>query len=252
MDWKNLEDKPQSNDKQSLIQGSIKLASKIANEHRQFNESDNEDLQSAAFLGLVEAAEKFDPARGIAFSTYAAYWIRACVYKYIIDNFSMVKIGTTIQQRTLFFRLRREQRKLEKAGCEVTNDAVADAIGTVNAQDVAEMDHRLSTAAVSLNDSVDSEDGPSKCLLKALATTDPSPADCVEAKHDSEVFNACIIRFEQTLDAKESSVWQKAIMAGNCHVAASLVQDLGLTRQRVNQIKLDLEKRFVRFARQDM
>ena len=98
----------------------------------------------------MQAVKKFDPERGVKLSSYAAWWIRAYILRYIMDNWKMVKLGTTEAQRKLFFKLRQEQDRLTAQGIEVTPKLLAERLN-VTEQDVLEMDQRLGHDELSLD-----------------------------------------------------------------------------------------------------
>ena len=100
-----------------LVIANLRLVVKISQEYRRAHKN-LLDLIQEGNIGLIQAVQKYDPYRGVKLSSYAAWWIRAYILKFILTNWRIVKIGTTQAQRKLFFKLRRERDKLEKAGCE--------------------------------------------------------------------------------------------------------------------------------------
>src|SRR5437763_15956065 len=132
-----------------LVTANLRLVVKIAHEYRRaaFNLL---DLIQEGNVGLMHAVQKYDPFRGVKLSSYAAWWIRAYILRYLMDNWRMVKLGTTQAQRKLFFNLRKEQEKLLRQGFEAQPKLLAERLD-VSEQDVREMDQRLGNDEFSLD-----------------------------------------------------------------------------------------------------
>src|SRR5438067_10227021 len=132
-----------------LVTANLRLVVKIAHEYRRaaFNLL---DLIQEGNVGLMHAVQKYDPLRGVKLSTYAAWWIRAYILRYLMDNWRMVKLGTTQAQRKLFFNLRKEQERLLRQGFEAQPKLLAERLD-VSEQDVREMDQRLGNDEVALD-----------------------------------------------------------------------------------------------------
>src|SRR5262245_56866992 len=133
----------------TLVAANLRLVVKLAHEYHR-NPLALLDLVQEGNIGLMQAVKKYDPDRGVKLSSYAAWWIRAYILRYIMDNWKMVKLGTTEAQRKLFFKLRQEQDRLTAQGYEVTPKLLADRLN-VTEQDVVEMDQRLSHDELSLD-----------------------------------------------------------------------------------------------------
>src|SRR6266852_1561258 len=132
-----------------LVTANLRLVVKIANEYRRaaFNLL---DLIQEGNIGLMQAVQKYDPFRGVKLSSYAAWWIRAYILRYLMDNWRMVKLGTTQAQRKLFFNLRKEQERLLAQGFEAAPKLLAERLD-VSEQDVREMDQRLANDEFSID-----------------------------------------------------------------------------------------------------
>src|SRR5712671_4948876 len=132
-----------------LVTANLRLVVKIAHEYRRaaFNLL---DLIQEGNVGLMHAVQKYDPFRGVKLSSYAAWWIRAYILRYLMDNWRMVKLGTTQAQRKLFFNLRKEQEKLLSQGFEAAPKLLAERLD-VSEQDIREMDQRLGNDEFSLD-----------------------------------------------------------------------------------------------------
>ncbi|MDG1801301.1 MAG: RNA polymerase factor sigma-32, partial [Paracoccaceae bacterium] len=147
-----------------LITAYMRLAISMASKFKRYGAPMNDLIQEAS-LGLMKAADKFDPDRGVRFSTYAVWWIKASVQDYVMRNWSMVRTGSTSSQKSLFFNLRRVQARLEReaatAGEELDRHQMRQMIATevgVPLHDVEMMAGRLSGSDYSLNATQSSED----------------------------------------------------------------------------------------------
>nr|MBA3821377.1 sigma-70 family RNA polymerase sigma factor [Deltaproteobacteria bacterium] len=130
-----------SNAARRLIEANLRLVVKIAYEYRRAHKN-LLDLVQEGNIGLIQAVGKFDPYRGVKLSSYAAFWIRAYILKFILNNWRLVKIGTTQAQRKLFFNLRKEREKLEQSGYFPSSALLAERLD-VSEKDVIEMERRL-------------------------------------------------------------------------------------------------------------
>src|SRR5213076_2191000 len=125
-----------------LVASNLRLVVKLAHQYHR-NPLALLDLIQEGNIGLMQAVKKYDPERGVKLSSYAAWWIRAYILRFIMDNWKLVKLGTTEAQRKLFFKLRQEQERLTAQGFDVTPKLLAERLN-VTEQDVVEMDQRLS------------------------------------------------------------------------------------------------------------
>ena len=138
-----------------LITANLRLVVKIAQEYRRAHRN-LLDLIQEGNVGLIQAVQRYDPFRGVKLSTYAAWWIRAYILKFILANWRMVRIGTTQAQRRLFFNLKRERERLERMGVETDSRRLAAALD-VTETEVVEMERRLAASEMSLDAPVRSE-----------------------------------------------------------------------------------------------
>src|SRR5215813_7799021 len=132
-----------------LVLSNLRLVVKIAMEYRR-SWTNVLDLIQEGNVGLMQAVQRFDPYQGVKLSSYAAYWIRAYILKYLLDNIRMVRLGTTRAQRKLFFRLNREKRELERQGFEAEPRLIPERLDVSEAE-VEDMDMRLRESDPSLN-----------------------------------------------------------------------------------------------------
>ncbi|HDD45023.1 MAG TPA: sigma-70 family RNA polymerase sigma factor, partial [Candidatus Desulfofervidus auxilii] len=133
-----------------LITSNLRLVVKIALEFQHFWVSNLMDLIQEGNIGLMMALKKYDPDKGIRFSYYATFWIKAYILKFILDNWRLVKIGTTQAQRKLFYNLYKEKEKLAQLGYEPMPQLIAQRL-QVRESDVIEMEQRMGSSEVSLD-----------------------------------------------------------------------------------------------------
>jgi RNA polymerase sigma-32 factor len=196
------------------------------------------DLIQEGNIGLMQAAARFEPAREVRFSTYAAWWIRSTVQDYILRNWSIVRTGTTAAQKSLFFNLRRLQARLEDGRHGTMTQAgrsyVADQLH-VSTKDVEAMEGRLSGGDRSLNaPMVDDGDGDWQDFL---ADDRPLPEDIVMNDHDSRVRRQWVGRALKSLSAREAAIIRARMMDDQTATLESLGGKLGISKERVRQIE---------------
>lgn len=173
-----------------LITAYMRLAISMAAKFKRYGAPMNDLIQEAG-LGLMKAADKFDPDRGVRFSTYAVWWIKASIQDYVMRNWSMVRTGSTSSQKSLFFNMRRVQAKLEREaatdGIKLDRHQLHQMIATeigVSLRDVEMMDGRLSGSDFSLN-AVQSADEDGREWIDALEDDREQAAETVEHRHDT-------------------------------------------------------------------
>jgi RNA polymerase sigma-32 factor len=225
-----------------LITAYMRLAIAMAARFRRYGVPMNDLIQEAS-LGLMKAAEKFDPDRGVRFSTYAVWWIKAGVQDYVMRNHSLVRTGSTSGQKALFFNLRRVQAKLEREaraeGVQLDSHQlrarVAAEIGVTLAE-VALMEGRLSGSDASLN-AVQAGDGEGREWIDALEDDGPQAEGLVAAAHDHAVLQGWIVQAMRALTARERHIVAQRRLADVPRTLESLAGELGLSKERVRQLE---------------
>ena len=225
-----------------LITAYMRLAISMASKFRRYGAPMNDLIQEAS-LGLMKAADKFDPDRGVRFSTYAVWWIKASIQDYVMRNWSMVRTGSTSSQKSLFFNLRRVQAKLERealAEGEVLDghqlrERVAREVG-VSLADVEMMEGRLSGSDFSLNATQSSEDDGRE-WIDTLEDTGEQAADVVESTHDSAHLRTWLVNAMQALNSRERYIVAERKLREEARTLESLGEELGLSKERVRQLE---------------
>jgi RNA polymerase sigma-32 factor len=193
-----------------LVLANLRLVVKIAMEYRRAW-TNVLDLIQEGNLGLLQAVERFDPTRGTKLSSYAAYWIRAYILKYLIDNIRLVRVGTSRAQRKLFFRLNKEKRELESQGYEVGPKLLAERLD-VSEQDVVDMEQRLSESELSMDAPVQEERG-SASFGEFIAAGGESTEERVASSELRRVFLEHVREFAGQLDDRERQIVERRVLA---------------------------------------
>lgn len=230
-----------------LVSSHLRLVVKLAREHLRPPLA-LMDLIQEGNLGLVHAVERFDPERGVTLSSYAAWWIRAYLLRFIMENWKLVKLGTTDAQRKLFFRLRSEQRRLLAAGFEPSTQLLAERLDVAE-QDVIEMDQRLKQDDLRLDaPAPPSGDAPPRSL--ALPSGKPAVDDELaehELKHRLRIELAS---FRQELkDPRGRFILEHRLLSEVPLSLQAIGQHFGVSRERARQVEAELIDRIRDFLR---
>ena len=217
-----------------LINANLRLVVKIALDFQRYWTKNLLDLIQEGNFGLLQAVKKFDPYRGVKFSYYASFWIKAYIFKFVMENWKLVKIGTTQNQRKLFFKLAKEREKLLAQGLEPEPKLLAERLH-VREDEVVEMTQRLGGREVSIDTPLreDSRDHYRDIL--------PDPGTGVEEKVSEkqrrEVFSIELNKFRQGLTGREADIYDNRIMAENPETLQQLGDKYGISRERVRQVE---------------
>jgi RNA polymerase sigma-32 factor len=225
-----------------LITAYMRLAISMASKFRRYGAPMNDLIQEAG-LGLMKAADKFDPDRGVRFSTYAVWWIKASIQDYVMRNWSMVRTGSTSSQKSLFFNLRRVQARLEREAAamgetldrQVMREKIAVEVG-VPLHDVEMMEGRLSGSDFSLN-ATQSTDEDGREWIDALEDEDARPAESVEHAKDIDTLRTWLVEALSALNERERFIVKERKLRDEPRTLESLGTELGLSKERVRQLE---------------
>ncbi|HXZ37596.1 MAG TPA: RNA polymerase factor sigma-32 [Thermodesulfobacteriota bacterium] len=215
-----------------LVVSNLRLVVKIAFEYQRAY-SNLLDLIQEGNLGLMQAVKKFDPYREVKLSSYASWWIRAYILKFLIDNWSLVKIGTTQAQRKLFFRLKKEKGRLEAMGFDPGPKLLAGALN-VTKEEVTQMDQRLEGGDLSLNTPL--EDNGRQTYMDVLPGGD-TPEETVTGTQFNEILGKKIEEFTLRLKPKEAFLLKNRLMADEPMTLQEAGTQLKVSRERARQIE---------------
>ncbi|HET9598800.1 MAG TPA: RNA polymerase factor sigma-32 [Anaeromyxobacteraceae bacterium] len=231
-----------------LVAANLRLVVKIAHEYRRTAFS-LLDLVQEGNIGLMQAVKKYDPFKGVKLSSYAAWWIRAYIIRFLMENWRMVKLGTTQAQRKLFFNLAKEREKLLARGIDPTPQLLAKNLA-VEPSDVEEMSARMGSEDLSLDAPVgssgdDGGDRPSR--LERFSDREIAPDEALGDEELKRVFRAKLERFAAGLtDPKERYIFERRLLPADGEEPLTLQQvgdHFKLTRERARQIEAKLVKR---------
>ncbi|WP_375280075.1 RNA polymerase factor sigma-32 [Pseudooctadecabacter sp.] len=225
-----------------LITAYMRLAISMASKFKRYGASMNDLIQEAS-LGLMKAADKFDPDRGVRFSTYAVWWIKASIQDHVMRNWSMVRTGSTSSQKSLFFNMRRVQARLERealARGEVLDrhemrKMISVEVG-VPLHDVEMMEGRLSGSDFSLNATQSTED-EGREWIDALEDDGEQAAETVEHTHDTDTLRKWLLTALTSLNDREQFIVRERKLRDDPRTLESLGVELGLSKERVRQLE---------------
>ncbi|MBQ4825186.1 RNA polymerase factor sigma-32 [Leisingera sp. M527] len=225
-----------------LINAYMRLAISMASKFKRYGAPMNDLIQEAG-LGLMKAADKFDPDRGVRFSTYAVWWIKASIQDYVMRNWSMVRTGSTSSQKSLFFNMRRVQAQLERearaSGARLDRHQLHQKIATeigVPLRDVEMMEGRLSGADFSLN-AVQSTDEEGREWIDALEDDTSQADELVQERHDRRQLRKWLVGALQALNDRERFIITERKLRERPRTLESLGTELGLSKERVRQLE---------------
>lgn len=225
-----------------LINAYMRLAISMASKFRRYGAPMNDLIQEAG-LGLMKAADKFDPDRGVRFSTYAVWWIKASIQDYVMRNWSMVRTGSTSSQKSLFFNMRRVQARLEREAStrgepldkHQMRQMISSEVG-VPLHDVEMMEGRLSGSDFSLNATQSKEDEGSE-WIDALEDPSDQAEDIVTHAADTETLRNWLVSAMNGLNERERFIVRERKLGEKPRTLESLGTELGLSKERVRQLE---------------
>ena len=225
-----------------LITAYMRLAISMASKYRRYGAPMNDLIQEAG-LGLMKAADKFDPDRGVRFSTYAVWWIKASIQDYVMRNWSMVRTGSTSSQKSLFFNMRRVQARLEreamsrgeKLDCHQLREMIANEVG-VPLRDVEMMEGRLSGSDFSLN-ATQATDDEGREWIDTIEDEGPRGDEVVEEYHDLGALRDWLTEAMSRLNDRERFIVRERKLRDEARTLESLGEELKLSKERVRQIE---------------
>jgi len=217
-----------------LVTSNLRLVVKIAMDFHRYWRRGLMDLIQEGNIGLLQAVNRFDPYRGIKFSYYASFWIKAYILKFIMESWKLVKIGTTKAQRKLFYNLNKERDKLLAEGLVPEPRLLAERLD-VKVRDVEEMSVRLKNGEVSIDSPVDDEGRESFGSI----LSDPQ-VDIVDRLSDAEgttILKEKLMEFRKPLSERDVDIFDSRIMSEEPLTLRELGESYRISRERVRQIQ---------------
>lgn len=221
-----------------LVSSHLRLVVKIAMDFQRRWMQNVLDLIQEGNVGLMRAVNKFDPDKGIKFSYYASFWIKAYILKFIMDNWRLVKVGTTQAQRKLFYNLNKERQRLISQGFDPDAATLSKKLN-VSEEQVVEMEQRLDASDMSLNIPVGDDTGGAT-RMDFLPALGPGIEDVLSDHQMAEMLTQKINEIEHTFNEKELEILHKRLLSDDPVTLREIGEQFGITRERVRQIEARL------------
>jgi RNA polymerase sigma-32 factor len=231
-----------------LIMANLRVSVSIAAEYLHTG-ADHMDLIQEGNIGLLQAIKKFDPAKNVRFYAYAAWWSRAYILRYLLNNYRLVKIGTTQDQRKLFYNLKKEKAKLEREGFAPDTKLLADRLH-VRERDVIEMDQRLGNWELSLDQPIGEDQEGS--LLDVLPAQQIAADEQIADHQLKALFRAKLAEFTKTLDERDEDILRNRILSDTPLTLDDLGAKYGITKERTRQLEARIIKRLRDYIRREV
>jgi RNA polymerase sigma-32 factor len=232
-----------------LITSNLRLVVKIAMEFQRYWMQNLLDLIQEGNIGLMQAIKKFDPFRGIKFSYYASFWIKAYILKFIMDNWKLVKIGTTQAQRKLFYNLKKEKGRLLAMGIDPVPKLLSEKF-SVSEKEIIEMDQRLGEWELSLDAPITADSTEDhKSFLQAK---EASPETAISDRELKGILKIKLHNFQKGLGEREKIIFEKRILAEDPLTLQDLGDQFGVSRERIRQLEEKLLKKVKAYLEKEL
>lgn len=232
-----------------LVTANLRLVVKVAMDFQKYWMQNFLDLIQEGNVGLVQAVKKFDPYRGVKFSYYAAYWIRAYILKSIMDNWRLVKIGTTQAQRKLFFSLNKERKLLEAQGFKPEPKLLAERLN-VKEKEVIEMSQRMGSNDLSLESPIrDDSSDEQKDFIESYG---PTVEEMVAEDEMKAQITRVIEKLKDSLNEKEKAILVTRLLSDEPLTLQTIADKFSISRERVRQIEANLLGKMKKFFEQEL
>lgn len=230
-----------------LVLGNLRLVVRIVMDFQKYWMDNFLDLIQEGNVGLIRSVRKFDPMHGVKFPSYAGYWIRAYILKFIMDNCRLVKIGTTQAQRKLFYRLNKEKMILESQGVAPTTEVLSERL-QVKERDVEDMGQRLDSSEISLESPVGADGVAQNIFLPASGigveeeVADREFVDWLHGELDT---------FKHTLCPRERTILFERLLVEEPRTLVDIAEQFGVSRERIRQIEYGLLQKLRELLKQE-
>lgn len=232
-----------------LVTANLRLVVKIALEFQRVWMQNLLDLIQEGNIGLMQAVRKFDPYKNVKFSYYASFWIKAYILKFIMDNWRLVKIGTTQGQRKLFFKLKKEKQKLIDQGFDPKPKLLSERLG-VSEREIVDMDKRLDGWDVSL-DAPLKEDSYTE-RIEFLSEEGPSLDDALAKKEMESLLHTKVTEFRKQMTEREKEIFDQRIFSDSPATLQEIGDRYGISRERVRQVEKNIVKRMRDYFKEEI
>jgi RNA polymerase sigma-32 factor len=231
-----------------LVTGNLRLVVMIAREYQKALKS-LLDLIQEGNMGLMEAVKNFDPYRGVRFPSYAVWWIRAYIIRYIMNDWRMVKIGTTQAQRKLFFNLQKEKERIEAEGLTPGPKLLAQRLN-VKEDEVVEMEQRLANRDLSVDMPIGEDEEAT--MLNFLPDQKHNPEEHFAESQYRELLQQKMEDFAHTLKDKELVIFRERLLNEDPITLREIGEKYNISRERVRQIEERLKKKLKTYLSKEL
>ena len=198
------------------------------------------DLVQEGNVGLIEAIHRYDPYRSVRFSTYARYWIRAMILRFLLDNWSLIRVGGSRAGRRMFFQLQKERQELSSRGIDPSTAQIAERTG-IPEEEIALIASHLDRQILNLDAPVGNE---GRSLSETVSEPSrPSPESHAARSEIGALLQGHLQRFGKDLEGRELEIWQRRLMTEDPEPLSALGEDFGVSKQRVGQMEKSLKER---------
>ncbi len=232
-----------------LVTANLRLVVKIALEFQRVWMQNLLDLIQEGNIGLMQAVKKFDPYKNVKFSYYASFWIKAYILKFIMDNWRLVKIGTTQGQRKLFFKLKKEKQRLIEQGFDPKPKLLSQRLG-VSEREIIDMDQRLDGWDVSLDSPV--KEGSDTGRIEFISEGSASAEDRVAKKEIEVLLHNKVAEFRKQMTDRELEIFDLRIFSDTPVTLQQIGDRYNISRERVRQIEKNIIKKMREFFKSEI
>ncbi len=232
-----------------LVTSNLRLVVKIALEFQRVWMQNLLDLIQEGNIGLMQAVRKFDPYKNVKFSYYASFWIKAYILKFIMDNWRLVKIGTTQGQRKLFFKLKKEKQRLIEEGFDPKPKLLSQRLG-VSEREIVDMDQRLDGWDLSLDSPV--KEGSDTGRIEFISEGSASAEDRVAKKEIEALLHEKVREFRKQMTDRELEIFDQRIFSDTPATLQEIGDRYGISRERVRQIEKNVVKKMREYFKSEI
>ncbi|MFO8111880.1 MAG: RNA polymerase factor sigma-32 [Desulfosalsimonadaceae bacterium] len=232
-----------------LAASNLRLVVKIAMEFQRTWMQNLMDLIQEGNIGLMQAVQKFDPYKNVKFSYYAAFWIKAYILKFIMDNWRLVKVGTTQGQRKLFFKLKKEKQKLIDQGFFPETKLLSERLG-VSEQEIRDMGQRLDSWDLSLDEPMKDDSDTERGAF--FSSEDESVESQIAKKELETLLRNKVEVFKKQLNERELDIFEKRIFTDTPETLQEIGDKYAISRERVRQLEKNIVKKMKSFLEKEI
>jgi RNA polymerase sigma-32 factor len=246
---KRIQESGDSDAAYTLVTANLRLVVKIALEFQRVWMQNLLDLIQEGNIGLMQAVRKFDPYKGVKFSYYSSFWIKAYILKFIMDNWRLVKIGTTQGQRKLFFKLKKEKQALLDQGFDPKPKLLSERLG-VSEREVIDMDQRLDGWDVSLDAPLKEDSNTER--IEFVSTPSDSVEEQVAQKEINLLLHTKVAEFKKTISEREIEIFNARIFSDSPVTLQDIGDRYSISRERVRQVEKNIIKKMREFFKREI